>query len=303
MILTALLIVIYTTFGGFLAVAWTDALQATMMFLALITVAALAMAHGGEPTMPGGPELSVPTVPQSLSTVVVISSLAWGLGYFGQPHILNRFMAIRDPEELVAARRLAVGWTAFCLAAAVVVGYCAGAVLEFPLPVNDSEQVFIRLIDTLVHPAVAGFCLAAILAAIMSTADSQLLVAAAALTHDLFRHSSDNPTGVLRQHRFAVVLVCVIAVNLALDPSAQVFDLVAYAWAGFGAALGPCIIMGLYSVKTSRWGALIGMLVGTMMVVTWESLDGGLFDLYALLPGFISGVVAILLMNLIFADR
>ena len=302
-VLGATLIVIYTTFGGFLAVAWTDALQATMMFFALATVAALALSYGGELATPGGPEFSISTRPQPLSAVVVISSLAWGLGYLGQPHILNRFMAIGDPEQLGAARKLALGWTLICLGAAVIVGYCASAVLEFPLTANDSEQVFIRLIHILLHPAVAGVCLAAILAAIMSTADSQLLVAAAALTHDLFRHSSDEPQGVLRHHRVAVVLICLIAVTLALDPAAMVFDLVAYAWAGFGAALGPCIIMSLYSPKTTRWSALAGMLVGTVIVVTWESLDGGLFEMYALLPGFVSGLVAILLVNTVSSNR
>lgn len=302
-VLGATLIVTYTTFGGFLAVAWTDALQATMMFFALAAVATLALWHGAELGTVGSPEFSIPTRPHPLSAVVVISSLAWGLGYLGQPHILNRFMAIGDPQEIGAARRLALGWTGVCLVAAVIVGYCASAVLDFPLTTNDSEQVFIHLIQLLLHPAVAGVCLAAILAAIMSTADSQLLVAAAALTHDLFRHATDKPRGVLRYHRVAVVVVCLVAVTLALDPKAMVFDLVAYAWAGFGAALGPCIVMSLYSANTTRWSALTGMLVGTVTVVAWESLDGWLFEMYALLPGFISGLVTIMLVNTVSSNR
>ncbi len=302
-ILGAIVIVTYTSFGGFLAVAWTDALQAAMMFFALSAVAILALAYAGEPSVPRGSAISVSAHSQSLSFGVVVSSLAWGLGYLGQPHILNRFMAIRDAQALGAARKLALGWTVVCLAAAIVIGYCASTVLEVPLAPNDNEQAFIRLIHVLLHPAVAGVCLAAILAAIMSTADSQLLVAAAALTHDLFRRSSNKRDGVLGHHRVAVVLICIIAVNLALDPTTQVFDLVAYAWAGFGAALGPSIVMSLYSTKTSRWSALTGMLVGTVVVVSWELLEGGLFDLYALLPGFISGLAAILLVNTVVEAR
>lgn len=296
-VITTTLIVSYTAFGGFLAVVWSDALQAVMMFFALAIVAILALSYGLEPDTPIKAEPLLPSRPQSLSAIVIISSLAWGLGYLGQPHILNRFMAIRSPEKLDAARRLALGWTIICLSAAVIVGYSARTVLEFPLTSGSSEQVFIHLIHFLLHPAAAGVCLAAILAAIMSTADSQLLVAASALTHDLSRNSTNRSRGVLRYHRAAVVLICVIAASLALDPDAMVFDLVAYSWAGFGATLGPCVIMSLYAPKTTKQSAILGMLVGTITVIAWGALEGGLFDMYALLPGFTSGLIAIFLTN------
>tara|TARA_Y100000590_G_scaffold388625_1_gene463114 strand:+ start:185 stop:715 length:531 start_codon:yes stop_codon:yes gene_type:complete len=169
--------------------------------------------------------------------------------------------------------------------------------LEFPLTASSSEQVFIHLIHFLLHPAAAGVCLAAILAAIMSTADSQLLVAASALTHDLSGDSTKRAGGALGYHRAAVVLICVIAASLALDPDAMVFELVAYAWAGFGAALGPCVIMSLHAPKTTKKSAILGMLVGTITVVVWGVLEGGLFDMYALLPGFTSGLIIIFLTN------
>ena len=169
--------------------------------------------------------------------------------------------------------------------------------LELPLIASDREKVFIHLIDLLLHPAVAGVCLAAILAAIMSTADSQLLVAAAALTHDLLPGRGAAPINVLRRHRVAVLLITVIAMTLALDPEAMVLDMVAYAWAGFGSAIGPCIVMSLYAPETSTRSALAGMLTGTGVVVVWGKLDGGIFEIYALLPGFICGIAAILLVN------
>jgi sodium/proline symporter len=207
-------------------------------------------------------------------------------------------MAIGDSAQLGEARRLATAWTGIALCAAVAVGVGGHTALDFELVSGDTEKVFIHLIDALLHPAVAGICLAAILAAIMSTADSQLLVAAAALTHDLLPAGGRDPRGTaLRWHRGAVMLICAVAMVLALDPDAMVLDMVAYAWAGFGAAIGPCVIMSLYSPDTGRWSALGGMLLGALTVVLWERIDGGIFDIYALLPGFVVGLAAILLGN------
>jgi sodium/proline symporter len=303
-ILGASLIVAYTAFGGFLAAAWTDALQAVLMVFALATVAALAFWQMGElPAQARADDLKFLVPPKPVSAVVVLSSLAWGFGYFGQPHILNRFMAISDPRQLGTARKLALAWTGVCLGAAIVVGFCAPSVLQSPLVGGDTEKVFIHLIELLLHPAIAGVCLAAILAAIMSTADSQLLVASAALTHDLFGRSAETSGQGLHWHRAAVVLICLVATTLALEPGAMVFDLVAYAWAGFGAALGPCIIMSLYCATTSRWSVLAGMLVGAFVVVVWELLDGGIFEIYALLPGFGCGLAAIFLTDRVARGR
>jgi len=297
-VLGAVLVAIYTSFGGFLAVAWTDALQAGLMFFALFIVAGLAFWQGGEPH--AAPSLQTPSRPLTLtpmSGTVIASALAWGLGYFGQPHILARFMAIRDPAQLDAARRLATAWTGIALCAAIMVGFSAPWVLDTQLVGADSETVFIHLIRILLHPAIAGICLAAILAAIMSTADSQLLVAAAALTHDLLPDCRNPDQASLRWHRSAVILICVVGTGLALNPDAMVLDLVAYAWAGFGATIGPGIIMSLYCRATGRWSVLAGMLAGALTVVIWERLEGGIFDIYELLPGFVIGITAIFLAN------
>jgi sodium/proline symporter len=284
--LGALLIVFYTAFGGFLAVAWTDAMQATLMFGALTLVAVLALTVSA--SAPGIVGATPPLT--ALSGITITSALAWGLGYCGQPHILARFMALRDPASAAPARRLATGWTGIALLAAIVVGISGHWVLDPAVLAPDPETVFIRLLDVLVHPAVAGICLAAILAAIMSTADSQLLVAAAALTHDLIPRRRGHPAPGIGWHRVAVCLVCAVAWQLALTAQAGVLTLVATAWAGFGASLGPAVIMSLYAPGTPRSGILAGICTGAGSVVVWEQFDGGIFDLYSLLPGFVCGL-------------
>lgn len=294
-ILGASLIVIYTSFGGFLAVVWTDALQAVLMLVALVTVAAVAIVDGGATTIRLGllDRTSTSNEAMAISNIVVASSLAWGLGYCGQPHILARFMAIKRSGQLRAARRLATAWSGLALACAIAVGFSARYVLDGSIGNDDSEKVFIYLIQLLLHPAVAGVCLAAILAAIMSTADSQILVASTALTHDLLAKITPAHVRKLSWHRLAVIFICLLAMTLALDPSALVLDMVAYAWAGFGATIGPCVLMSLYSPRMSMVSALSGIVVGAMVVVGWDRLAGGVFEIYALLPGFTSSLIVI----------
>jgi sodium/proline symporter len=245
------------------------------------------------------------TVGAPLSAAAVASLLGWGLGYFGQPHILARFMAIRRPQELTAARSIAVTWVAITLVCALLVGLSAVGYLKTPLTDGDSEKVFIEMVSALFHPLVAGVCLAGILAAIMSTADSQLLVASAALSDDFYK-------GILRPHagpgelvwvgRLAVLGLASIAIFLAMDPQRKVLELVAYAWAGFGAAFGPTILLSLYWGRMNRFGALAGILAGGVTVMLWKRLDAGpfnIFDLYEILPGFLVSAGAILLVSLI----
>lgn len=284
--LGALLIVLYTAFGGFLAVAWTDAMQAILMFGALTFVAVVAL--NAATTVPMAVRVTPPVI--ALSAVTLTSALAWGLGYCGQPHILARFMALRDPASAGPARRLATAWTGVALLAAIIVGLGGHWVLDPGHLVFDRETVFIRLLDALLHPAVAGVCLAAILAAIMSTADSQLLVAAAALTHDLLPRRHARPPPGIAWHRAAVCLVCIVAWQLALTAQAGVLKLVATAWAGFGASLGPAVIMSLYAPAAPRAGILAGICAGVAAVIVWERFDGGLFAVYSLLPGFVCGL-------------
>ena len=307
----ALVIVIYTFVGGFLAVSWTDLFQGLLMALALLIVPIIAMSNlGGWGVTISTVSEANPTLLNALTNVkseplgflAIISLMAWGLGYFGQPHILARFKAIRSVADIPAARRIAVSWVSITLICAVFVGMVGIAYLEQPLQGTDTEKVFILLVNALFHPVIAGICLAAILAAIMSTADSQLLVCAAAFTNDfykvLFRRSASEHE-LIWTGRIAVLLIAIIALVLAWNPERKVLDLVAYAWAGFGAAFGPALILSLFWRRMNRYGALAGIIVGGLTVVIWKQLSGGLFDLYEIIPGFIFSMMSIVVTSVL----
>ena len=302
-----LTIILYTAFGGFLAVSWTDLVQGLLMAAALVAVPLMAMAEhqgGLALILEAGrdhPHLLDPFTDKDgkpLSWIAIVSLLAWGLGYFGQPHILARFKAVESVELIPRARRIAVTWVALTLTAACLVGIIG--ISSFETPLADAEKVFIRLVDVTFHPLVAGICLAAILAAIMSTADSQLLVASSAFTEDLYktlfrREASDRELVLVG--RGAVLTIALIAFLLAMNPDSQVLDLVAYAWAGFGAAFGPVILLSLYWPAMTRMGALGGIIAGGVTVVVWKQLEGGIFDLYEIVPGILASMAAILLIS------
>jgi sodium/proline symporter len=295
----------YTFIGGFLAVSWTDAFQGMLMLAALMLVAAFGLAIvGGLDGLSAGLQARNPALLNAftdvggapLTLIGVLSLLGWGLGYFGQPHILARFMAVRSSAELVASRRIAVAWVSVALAAATLVGLAGAAWLEPPLQGADSEKVFIAMATALLHPVVAGVCLAGILAAVMSTADSQLLVASSAVSEDLYRDLLRRDAGqgeLLWIGRFAVIVIAIGAFVLALDPDSKVLDLVAYAWAGFGASFGPTIIASLYWRRMSLAGAYAGVVVGGVTVVAWKALSGGIFDLYEIVPGVVLSALAV----------
>ncbi|MGB1800430.1 MAG: sodium:solute symporter family transporter, partial [Gammaproteobacteria bacterium] len=225
------------------------------------------------------------------------SLFAWGLGYFGQPHILVRFMAIKSEKLIPQARTIAISWTAIGLLSALLIGFSGIALLGNQLQAGDSEKVFIELLHLLLHPIPAGICLAAILAAIMSTADSQLLVASSALTEDLYKTMNTQATDKQRLMlaRLSVALLTILAALLALQPGNNVLDLVSYAWAGFGAAFGPIILFSLFKKNVSRHSALAGILVGGLTVIIWKNIDSELklFELYEIVPGFLLSIVAI----------
>ncbi len=307
----ALAVIGYTFLGGFFAVSWTDLVQGLLMALALVLVPAMAMVSLGgagdalerlEAVNPHLLSFFTGSDGQPLTWIAIASLLGWGLGYFGQPHILARFMAIHSYKRLPRARRIAVSWTAITLCGALFAGLAGIGVMEPPLTGADSEKVFIYLINGLLHPVPAGICLAAILAAIMSTADSQLLVASAALTDDFYK-------GLFRKHaserelvwvgRGTVIGIALLALMFALDPQSKVLDLVAYAWAGFGAAFGPAIILALFWPRMTRNGALAGIVVGAATVISWERASGGIFELYELVPGFILSAAAIITVSLL----
>lgn len=304
-------VLLYTFFGGFLAVSWTDVAQGLLMLAALIVVPLAAIwALGGWQSMLDDVRSHNPTAlsvlldaeGRPLTLIAIGSLLGWGLGYFGQPHILARFKAIRSPAQVPAARRIAVTWTALTLIGATLVGLVGSAYLNEPLHGAETETVFMVLVSLLFHPLVAGILLAAILAAIMSTADSQLLVASSALAEDFYKALFRRQAGqreLIGVGRAAVVLIAVAATWLALDPDSQVLELVAYAWAGFGAAFGPALLFALYWSRMNVAGALAGIVVGGVTVIVWRGLEGGLFELYELIPGFVLSSLAIVAVTLL----
>ncbi|MBA56933.1 MAG: sodium/proline symporter PutP [Pseudomonadales bacterium] len=293
---------LYTLFGGFLAVSWTDVVQALLMLAVLIGVpmfvAALIredaslMQHAA--TRGDLFYVLYDANGKPFSLLEIISLCAWGLGYFGQPHILARFKAIRDPRQLTRAQYIAVSWSFLTLVGAIAVGI-SGA-MYFSDPLADSEKVLIALSHALFHPLIAGILIAAILAAIMSTADSQLLVCASAISEDLYlkRTPAHSSAGMAR---WCLLIMATVATILAMNPEAGVLDLVSYAWAGFGATFGPVILFALYWKACRRWGAIAGILLGGGTVMIWKNLSGGLFDLYEIVPGFVAACLGIVVFS------
>ncbi len=288
----AAIIVAYTMAGGFLAVSWTDFFQGLLMLFALVAVPLLLVTGAGDASMPAVAMLDPFT---GVTPIALLSLLAWGLGYFGQPHILARFMAIRDPDELPRARRIGMSWMLITTVAAVAIGL--GGTTVFTPALDDPETVFINLTQLLFHPVIAGFVLAAILAAVMSTIDSQLLVASTALAEDVYKplvRPGASSAELVRVGRLAVVGVALVALWLAQDPDSRVLGLVSHAWAGLGASFGPVLLLTLHWARLTAAGALAGMLTGGLTVVMWGERSGGLFELYALLPAFVlAGLAAI----------
>ncbi|UYB38539.1 sodium/proline symporter PutP [Streptomyces sp. Je 1-4] len=314
----AVVIVVYTVLGGFRAVSVTHSIQATVMFCAAVALPVIAIATlGGFGALHGALTRESPalldmgaeagfdgsrwTSGGPLGAVAVISLLAWGLGYFGQPHILARFMSIRSTREIPRARRIGVSWVVVCLAGASLVGLVGIAALD-QTPDNP-ETVFIALCAQLVNPWVAGILLVGVLAAIKSTADSQLLVSAMALTEDFYRafvkRQASDATMVLAA-RATVVVVALVAYVIALSGGA-VLDIVAYAWAGFGAAFGPVILLSLYWPRMTRAGAMAGIVTGAATVVLWKHIDPLLGPLqsgiYEMVPGVLAATAAALLFG------
>ncbi|ERM58379.1 MULTISPECIES: sodium/proline symporter PutP [Vibrio] len=304
-------VVSYTLFGGFLAVSWTDLVQGLLMSAALLIVPIAAM-NGGLGQLSSdlhniNPELLTlwnDAKGEPLSAIAIISLAAWGLGYFGQPHILARFKATRSNKDLTTARRIAVIWTALSMVGAMLVGLVGLIyVTNSGAPkLDDGEKIFMLLVNAMFHPVIAGILLAAILAAIMSTADSQLLVSSSAMAEDLYKQvlkKDATSEEIVRVGRFAVILISLIALVLAMTPDSSVLGLVSYAWAGFGAAFGPAIVLSLYWSRMNRNGALAGIVVGGVTIVLWKQFTGGWFDVYEIVPGIILSTLSIVIVSLI----
>ena len=300
----------YTILGGYLAVCATDFIQGTLMFIALIITTSMMIALLGGPAqafekvnnfaaraMAGdfGDIMKEKFIAnQSYSAVSAISAAAWGLGYFGMPHILVRFMGIRSNTEIKLSRRIATVWVITAFVGAVVVGSAGTAYLSGVLTPEMAETVFSASMQQMYPSFVAGLFLCAILAAAMSTADSQLLVASSAFSRDVYKgllKKDAKEKEVLNVSRITVFIIAAVAFVIALNPKSSIFSLVSYAWAGFGAAFGPVILLALFWRGMTRNGALAGLIAGGVTVIIWHNLKGGIFNIYEILPGFFACLI------------
>lgn len=326
MIISAVVIVGYTATGGFLAASATDLIQSIFMTVALIIILLFGVkVAGGWDTiitdvqaMPGYLNMtetySVATgTAEPYSLLTIVSVLAWGLGYCGMPHILLRFMAIEDKEKLTLSRRVASIWVVISMAIAVsigIVGYAMTKAGAIPfLEGSTSETIIVRIADLLsqqgvIATFVAGIILAGILAATMSTADSQLLAASSSVSQNLLRgffKVNISEKTAMTIARITVIVISVIAIFLARDPNSSVFGIVSFAWAGFGASFGPVVVFALFWKRSNKYGALAGMIAGGVMVFVWKYLVaplGGAFGIYELLPAFVFGALVNIIVSL-----
>jgi sodium/proline symporter len=299
--------IVYTLVGGFLAVSWTDTVQATLMIFALVLAPIVVISSVG------GVDTSLAIIREldpgrldflrGTTAVGIVSLLAWGLGYVGQPHILARFMAAESVQAIAPARRISMTWMVLCLAGAMAVGFFGiawfGANPDAAGPVKDNpERVFIVLSQLLFNPWIAGVLLAAVLAAIMSTLSCQLLVCSSALTEDFYKtflRPRATQTELVWVGRATLLAVALVAIVLAWNPENRVLDLVSYAWAGFGSAFGPVVVLSLLWKRMTRNGALAGMLTGAIVVLVWKQYAW--FGLYEMVPGFALACLAIVVVS------
>jgi sodium/proline symporter len=305
----ALASISYVFIGGFLAVSWTDTIQAALMIVALLlTPLIIIQATGGyshSVDIIAAEDISNLSLLKGLNAVGIISLLAWGLGYFGQPHILVRFMASESAKNIPNARRISMTWMILCLLGAVSVGFFGIAYFtahpENALEVNqNAERVFIESAKHLFNPWITGFLLAAILSAIMNTLSCQLLMCSSALTEDIYKtffRKKASQRELVWCSRFMVLAIAAIAILIASNPKSGILHMVGYAWAGFGAAFGPVIILSLLWSRTTKNGALAGIIIGTITVLVWN--HNHWFDLYEIVPGFVFATIGVILVSLL----
>lgn len=325
MLVSAVVIVLYTAIGGFLAESTTDFIQGILMCISLIVVLAVGVVAAGGvgnimstlQTKPGflsfNQVFDIKTNTASgFGVLSIVSTLAWGLGYFGMPHVLLRFMAIRDARELKKSRIVATTWVVISLFAAVAIGLVGAVAFPNLLQGVDSEKfksvsetIFINSSMALLPALLAGIMMSGIMAATMSTADSQLLITSSAVSTNFYKgiikkNASDKE--VMWVSRITIIIVTIVGAIIALDENSSIFELVSYAWAGFGAAFGPIILLALFWKRTTRNGALAGMLAGGVMVVVWKNWIAGLapvLNVYELLPAFIISIIVIVVVSLL----
>ncbi|WAL78874.1 sodium/proline symporter PutP [Shewanella sp. DAU305] len=316
LVVTLAVVVSYTLLGGFLAVSLTDFVQGCIMFVALVLVPVVAYQEfTSADTMLNFAYQSIPHFTDAMQNVTMlglISSLSWGLGYFGQPHIIVRFMAIRSVADIKAARHIGMGWMTVTIVGALATGLVGIAYAnKFGMKLTDPETIFIVFSELLFHPIISGFLLAAILAAIMSTISSQLLVSSSSLTEDIYRVMSKKEStekDMVKMGRFGVAGVAIVASLLALDRSSSVLSLVSNAWAGFGAAFGPLVLFSLYKANLTHKAAIAGIVSGAATVLFWiyapVLADGQALTtvVYEMIPGFAVSSVVIWIVSLLDTD-
>lgn len=312
---TSSVVVLYTFLGGFLAVSLTDFVQGTIMVLALVILPIVVITQIGGLTE----TLDIIETKNSnyldlfkgTTTISILSLMAWGLGYFGQPHILVRFMAIEHVKDIPKARNIGISWMIFTVGGAMLVGLFGIAYLQkFDLATMQrfdgskeiAETIFIHLSRVLFHPLIGGFLLSAILAAVMSTISSQLLVTSSSMTEDIYKtfiNKNASAKSMLIMSRVSVLIVAIIALLLSLNPKDSILNLVGNAWAGFGAAFGPLIILSLLWKRTTAMGGLAGMLVGGAVVLGWVYIPHNYKEVYEMIPGFILSFLTIIVVSLL----
>lgn len=327
MVISAIVIVGYTTLGGFLAASTTDFIQSIVMTLAIISVLGFGVVTAGgiesvsANTQSMAGYFSLTAMHDAASgeavhygAITILSTLAWGLGYFGMPHVLLRFMAIENPEKLKLSRRVATIWVVISLGVAILIGIVGNAMSRCgAIPVLEDPETIIIAVATLISQhgilaaLLAGIILAGILAATMSTADSQLLAASSSVSQNIikevfFKNLSEKASMIIA--RVTVVIISLVAVIIARNPNSSVFEIVSFAWAGFGAAFGPVMLLALFWKRSNKWGALAGMFTGGAMVFIWKFLVrpmGGAWNIYELLPAFIVAIVVNVVVSMLTA--
>ncbi len=318
----AVVILVYTFLGGFLAVCWTDFIQGLLMILTLMIVCVFAV------TFLGGDGNGISATLNELganflnpfyenggkvSTISIISQLAWGLGYFGMPHILVRFMSVCDEKEMKKSRVIGISWVVISLVTSCAIGVI-GKIYFLDNPISNPENVFIEMINNifsnrLALPFVAGIMLCGVLSAIMSTADSQLLVTASSVTEDIYKGAINKKASdatLLLVSRIVVIAVSIIAFFIAYNPQSSIMGLVSIAWAGLGATFGPVVLLSLFWKRANLHGAVWGMAIGGITVLVWEFLPIGaektlnsVTGLYSLVPAFALSIAAIVVVSLL----
>ena len=327
MIVSALVIIAYTALGGFLAASTTDLIQSIVMTISIFAVLfyGVHVAGGFEQVLINGDKLqgylSLTAThnaetggAESIGVIDIISTMAWGLGYCGMPHILLRFMAIKDDSKLKTSRRIATVWVFISMAVAVLIGIAGSAATAAgkvaKLEGSESETILVKFADLISQHGFgaalfAGVILAGILAATMSTSDSQLLAASSSVSQNLIKEVfriNVSPKAEMAIARISLVVISIIGMFIARDPDSSVFMIVSFAWAGFGASFGPVVLCALFWRRTNKWGALAGMITGGSMVFIWKYLIrplGGGWDIYELLPAFLLALAMIIIVSLI----